>query len=117
MLRPLLAMAIVALTAFSLPAPAHGATPKPKVTTASRNRISTALDRKIRLRPGSSNRRFPATGCQSRAATMPASTGTLGPNGASASQTLVAVPIGGGDSTASATRRAQLAEACAHVRH
>ena len=64
---------------------------------------------------GSADRPMSAAACNARAAAMPGSAGTLGPNGSSQSQTIVAVPIGGG--AAAATQQRQIADACARRRH
>jgi hypothetical protein len=65
---------------------------------------------------GNRPRHVSAAACNRRAVGTTSAGGTMGPNGAGTSQTLIAVPIGGGN-IASATERQRIAEACAHQRH
>jgi hypothetical protein len=65
---------------------------------------------------GNRPRHVSAAACNRRSVGTTSEGGTMGPNGASTSQTLIAVPIGGGN-VASATEQQRVAEACAHQRH
>ncbi len=83
--------------------------PSPKATKPAvfSNKIHSPTGRSSRVSGADCNRRTVAA--------APAG-GQLGPNGASTSQTLIAVPISGGD-PAAATREQQISEACAHRRN
>lgn len=88
-------------------------TPAPKSVKAPRARSLGHLG----IHGRSTNGPVSAASCNGRAAVMPGSNGTLGPNGASRSQTVVAVPLGAGSGdTAAATRRQQIDDACAKRR-
>ena len=110
---------LAAPPAVAAQSPASLATPRTSASGVQRKSAAKTLGRSVTVN-GGANRPVSAAQCTSRAATMPTTTGgatgTLGPNGPSQSQTIVAVPIGSGD-VATATRQQQIAEACAHVRH
>jgi hypothetical protein len=109
-LRPLGTVCAVLLT-FSA-ASAHQ--PSAPVSSPKPIRHPAVLSNKLH-RPANSSSHVSSAACNRRAA-GPGTPGALGPNGASASQTLVAIPIGGGN-VATATQQQQITEACAHRRH
>jgi hypothetical protein len=102
-------LACVAATAGAQtpsPSPSGPKTPKPAIHALSGQGHNG----------GNRPRHVSSAACNRRSVSTTSSGGTMGPNGASTSQTLIAVPIGGGN-VASATEQQRIAEACAHQRH
>jgi hypothetical protein len=108
------AAAASAVLAASQPAPAQPSpTPSAHATpaTARQSGFGTRIHR-----PANFTSTVSSAACNRRAAGVGTAGNTMGPNGATASNTLVAVPIGGGDPK-SATQQQQITEACNHHRH
>ncbi len=117
MYRPLVAVVVVATVLFACTSPhAEASTPAPTaIPSPKATKRPATFSNNINSPTGQSSR-VSAADCNRRAVAAAPAGGRLGPNGASTSQTLIAVPIGGGD-TAAATREQQISEACAHRRH
>jgi hypothetical protein len=94
-------------------APCAASTPTPSAHPSSRATKHPGFANKIHS-PHNGDLHVPAADCNRRSASVSQPGGQLGPNGASRSQTLIALPIGA--NAAAATREQRIAEACAHRR-
>jgi hypothetical protein len=98
------------VAAHESPAPAASRpTTHPHVRTTAK---PPSFSAKVRNPTG--NARIGADACNRRSIGLNSARGQLGPGNSSKSQTLVAIPIGGG-SASSATRQARVDEACGHT--
>lgn len=88
------------------PAPHQAASPKPRKTPV--------FSSKVTVPPANGN--VSAADCRRHNTTVATGGGTMGPNGASKSQTLVTVPVGG-SGAAAASRAEQINEACNKQQH
>jgi hypothetical protein len=105
-------LAVVALLLSVTPCVAASPTP---AANASPRTVRQAGGFSTTIRRPAGTTAVSGAACNRRSPGANGSQGTLGPNGASTSQTLISVPIGGGN-VASATQQHQISEACAHQR-
>jgi hypothetical protein len=108
-------VAVAAVLAFATPAadaqsPAPTASGSPKAIQR-----APAFSSKVDI-PSGAVSSVSSSACNRRAVGVNNLQGTLGPNGATESQTLIAVPIGGEGNVSSTTTQQQLSEVCAHRR-